>query len=128
VPPQTTVKCTVNTCTHYLRGDRCGAANIDILHDQEDRMPESSEHTECKTFYKKGGVANMLGSMNNVNWQGVVRGTVSTGSEVNPSITCVVDNCRFWAPGNECHAEVIEVSGKNANECRDTKCATFEQR
>ncbi|MDI6869934.1 MAG: DUF1540 domain-containing protein [Bacillota bacterium] len=119
------VRCEVNTCTHWLPGERCGAANIDILNEEEGRMSENSEQTECKTFYKKSGVTSYLGSMDNVNWGGLVSEVLTPGQQVTPSVTCVVDTCKYWEEGNLCQAGEIRVTGENADECQDTNCGTF---
>ncbi len=120
------VKCEVNTCTHWVPGNLCGAANIDILHEEEGRMSETAEQTECKTFYNRGGVSSYLGSADNVNWGGMVSEVLTPGRQMSPTVTCVVDSCRYWEEGDLCNAESIEVSGRNADECQDTNCETFE--
>ncbi len=118
--------CEVDTCTHWLSGNLCGAGNIDILHEEEGKMAEQSEHTECKTFYHRGGVSSILGSVDNVNWSGVLRESVVRDREMTPSVTCIVDSCTFWREGDLCDADEIKVSGQGANECQDTNCVTFE--
>ncbi|KAF0193797.1 MAG: hypothetical protein FD169_2257 [Bacillota bacterium] len=120
------VICHVNTCTHFLPGDLCGAANIDILHEEESKMSNTAEQTECKTFYHRQGITDYLGSMDNVNWGGIANTILTAGSkEVYPSVTCIVDSCNFWSLGNLCHADAIEVTGQSAKECQDTNCHTF---
>lgn len=119
------VKCHVNTCTHWLSG-MCGAGNIDILNEEEGKMSRMDEQTECKTFYKREGVTSYLGSMDNVNWGGMTSSLV--GGEMSPSVTCVVHSCQFWEDGDLCHADAIEVTGSNADECQDTNCRTFKQK
>lgn len=121
------VKCEVNTCTHWYKG-LCTAANIDILHEEEGRMSQIDAQTECKTFYKRTGATSMLGSMDNVNWGGMVTAAFKEGQQLNPSVTCVVDTCTYWSDGNLCHAEGIVVTGHDANECQDTNCDTFKNR
>lgn len=119
------VKCHVDTCTHWMSG-MCGAGNIDILNEEEGKMSQQDEQTECKTFYKRDGVSSYLGSMDNVNWSGMTSSVV--GGEMTPSVTCVVDSCQYWANGDLCHADLIEVSGSGADECQDTNCRTFKQK
>ena len=122
------VKCEVDTCTHWLNGNLCGASNIDVLGEEEGRMPELAEQTECKTFYEKNGITSYLGSMDNVNWGGLVSGLLTPGQDVTPSVTCVVDSCVYWDEGNLCGAQEIKVTGRGADECQDTNCQTFAQR
>ncbi len=119
------VKCEVNTCTHWFNGNVCSASNVDILHEEPGNMAQNPEHTECKTFEKKRGLANLVGSMDNVNWGGMISSIFMPGQQINPSVTCIVDSCKYWADGNLCHAENINVSGDGAVECQDTNCATY---
>ncbi|ABO49029.1 protein of unknown function DUF1540 [Desulforamulus reducens MI-1] len=122
------VLCEVNTCTHWLLGNLCTAANIDILYEEEGKMAQKDAHTECKTFYKKNGITSYLGSMDNVNWGGLVSGSFREGQQITPAVVCIVESCKYWAKGNLCEAETIQVSGQNANECQDTNCKTFEEK
>lgn len=66
------MKCEVNTCTHWIPGDLCAAGNIDILNEEEGKMSRLAEQTECKTFYRRRGLANIMGSIDNVNWGGML--------------------------------------------------------
>lgn len=122
------VKCEVNTCTHWLPGELCGAANIDILFEEEHRMAEADAHTECKTFYKRDGISSYLGSMDNVNWGGLASGPFRDGLQVTPEVVCIVESCKYWEKGNLCNADVIKVTGRSADECQDTNCATFSNK
>lgn len=119
------VHCVVSTCTHYLSGDLCSAQNIDILYEEEGKMSENSEQTECKTFMKRRGLANMLGSMDNVNVTGALTELFSPGVQLTPLVTCVVESCKYWDQGNLCGAHEIDVSGEHADECQDTNCSTY---
>ncbi|BCJ88429.1 DUF1540 domain-containing protein [Effusibacillus dendaii] len=121
------VKCVVDTCTHYITGDYCSAGNIDILFEEEGRMAQTIEQTMCKTYAHASSVANMIGSMDNVNWSGTMS-HLFTGDQVRPTITCVVSSCEYWADGNLCVAEAIEVTGRHANECQDTNCQTYRKK
>ncbi len=125
--PSPRVECEVNTCTHWIPGRYCSAANIDILNEEENQA-ESPEHTECKTFSERRGIANMLGSLDNVNWGGLATGLILDGQQVTPSVTCVVESCVFWEKGNRCNAGAIRVTGRDARECQDTDCHTFKNR
>lgn len=121
------VKCVVNTCTHFVTGDYCSAGNIDIMHEEEGRMSQLIEQTMCKTYAHASSVANMIGSMDNVNWSGATS-KMFTGGDMYPTITCVVNSCEYWKDGNYCVAEAIEVTGMQADECQDTNCQTFRRK
>jgi len=122
------VKCVVDTCTHYLYGDRCGARNIDIMHEEETAMSQVIEQTMCKSFSHKTGIANFLGSADNKNWGGVALGLVNPSYDVHPSVACTVSSCEYWGEGAICIASGIEITGRNSNECQDTNCQTFRKR
>jgi hypothetical protein len=124
----TTVKCVVDTCTHYLYGDRCGAENIDIMHEHETQMSQIAEQTMCKSFAYGRSLANYLGSADNMNWTGTAIGLVNPQYIVPVSITCTVSSCNYWGEGSICVAKGIEITGRDSNECQDTNCKTFEQR
>ncbi|MHB9096119.1 MAG: DUF1540 domain-containing protein [Eubacteriales bacterium] len=123
--PSPDVKCEVNTCTHWLPGGYCSASNIDILNEEVGQMSETAAQTECKTFSERRGIANMLGSLDNVNWGGLAVGMFLRGNQVTPTVTCVVDSCAYWEDGNLCNAEAIQVTGRGAKECQATDCHTF---
>ena len=120
------VVCHVNTCTHFVAGNLCGARNIDIMHENETKMSEIVEQTMCKSFHETSGVTSYLGSMDNVNWTGSAM--VLPGHHLDPSVSCTVASCFYWAEGRRCTANGIEVTGAMANECQDTNCHTFRRR
>jgi hypothetical protein len=122
------VKCEVETCIHNIPGQMCGAANIDILDKNEQTDSKNAGETKCKTFYRKRGLANYLGGFDNVNWGGIVSEVITPGKELTPSVTCIVNTCKYWDRGNQCHAEEIKVTGRDAEECEVTDCATFENK
>lgn len=124
--PSPEVKCEVNTCNHWIPGNYCSAANIDILNEEVDKMSQNKEQTECKTFSERKGIANYIGSMDNVNWGGLAMGLFMDGQQVTPAVTCVVDSCSYWEQGNLCNAEAIWVTGRNARDCQHTNCHTFK--
>ncbi|WP_227874377.1 DUF1540 domain-containing protein [Tumebacillus algifaecis] len=124
----TRVICSVNTCTHYLNEDVCGAAAIDIMHEEEGRMSALAEQTMCKTFHEASGITSYLGSIDNVNWTGALLKMAGSNHQANPQIDCTVASCHYWEEGRGCAASVIEVSGCQANECQDTNCKTFKLR
>lgn len=123
-----TVKCIVNTCTHYLYGDRCGAKNIDIMHEEETNMSMIAEQTMCKSFVHARGIANYIGSADNINLGGTLAGLVNPQYDVSPSVTCTVSSCEYWGEGAICIAKGIEIIGENSDECQDTDCRTFSKR
>lgn len=44
-------------------------------------------------------------------------------------VLCEVNSCKYWAPGNECHASSIYVvnnRNKQAANSAETDCKTFE--
>lgn len=126
--PSPNVRCEVNTCTHWFPGNYCAAGNIDILNEEEGKMPFNREQTECKTFSERRGLANMIGSLDNVNWTGLATGMILDGQQVTPTVTCVVNSCTYWEKGNLCSAGEISVSGRNASECQATDCHTFKNK
>lgn len=126
--PGPKVKCKVNTCNHWMNGDLCAAGNIDIMHEEEGKMAQNPEQTQCKTFSARRGLANMIGTLDNVNWGGVLSNTFLPGGELYPSVTCIVNSCTYWAEGNHCKAEKIDVVGVNADECQDTNCYTYQRK
>lgn len=121
------VTCKVTTCIHYIQ-DMCSAGNIDVLYEEEGRMSRKQAHTECKTFYKKRGLANFIGGLDNVNWLGVATEFALPGQQMSPSVTCIVTSCKYWEQGNVCNAQEITVVGIDARECQDTDCSTFDRR
>jgi len=122
------VTCEVDTCTHWLPGNACGAANIDILYEEEGRMARRAEQTECKTFYQRQGAPSYLGSMDNVDWTGMAAEPFESGRQTNPSVTCTVESCVHWREGDLCEADEIQITGQGADECQETNCAAFEER
>jgi len=122
--PNPEVRCSVQTCVHWLPDDACGAANIDIL----DRQARTVEDTRCKTFELRRSAANMVGAMDNVNWGGMVREPFQGGRQITPSVTCTVTDCSYWSSGDHCEAETIDITGASARACEDTDCSTFQPR
>lgn len=120
------VKCVVNSCNHWVPGDLCTAENIDILN-QQDTDAQIPGDTECKTFSERG-IRSMIASMDNVNWVGMVEEPFKEGRQITPSVTCTVDSCVYWDEGKRCGADAIEVTGRDAGECEETNCETFENR
>ena len=44
--PNTGIKCTVNTCYYYMKGDNCTAEKIQV----QPKNAQSAEETDCATF------------------------------------------------------------------------------
>ncbi|HEY3315438.1 MAG TPA: DUF1540 domain-containing protein [Bacillota bacterium] len=122
--PNPEVKCSVDTCAHWLPGEVCGAGNIDIL----DRQAKNADDTKCKTFYLRSSVANAIGALDNINWSGAIREPFQEGLQLTPSVTCVVEGCAYWSSGDHCDARSIRVTGDDANQCEETDCQTFESK
>ena len=124
-PVNPKVKCVVNTCNHYVPGDLCAAGNIDILNEEAGKMSETVEQTMCKTFSHRSSIPNYLGSLDNKNWTGAVSELFLPGLQLTPTVTCVIDTCKYWKEGDICVAEAIEITGRDARECQTTNCRTF---
>lgn len=88
-------------------------------------MAQTVGMTECKTFALNHSLANMVGSLDNVNWSGMAAGAWGGKNGINPAVRCVVESCRYWGSGDVCDASAILVTGDHARECQDTHCATF---
>jgi len=120
------VKCSVDQCTHWMQGDQCMASKIGIYNDEAKATSSTSADTQCKSFHANKGIGDMVGALHNANISGAVRGAVTDGTQITPSVECYVNNCKFWENGNYCHASAIEVNGRNAAKTSDTDCKTFE--
>ncbi|HHT65769.1 MAG: DUF1540 domain-containing protein [Caldicoprobacterales bacterium] len=44
-----------------------------------------------------------------------------------PGVKCVVSSCYYYAKGDHCSAEKIEIQPPEARNTQDTDCATFIQ-
>lgn len=44
----------------------------------------------------------------------------------NPGITCHVNTCHYYAQGDHCTAQRIEVQHRDAKTSRETDCGTFK--
>ena len=111
--------------THWVPGNLCGAGNIDILNEEVGKMSKTVEQTMCKTFEERRGLANFIGSADNVNWVGFAEELVGIGRQLNPTVTCNVDTCKYYYEGDLCNIDAIEITGESAKECQSTDCATF---
>lgn len=120
------VKCTVDSCTHYMPGDQCMAAKISVYNDEETAKSNTYEDTLCKSFYPGKSLGNMVGALHNANVGGVMSAPFVGGTQITPQVECFVKSCKFWDSHNHCEAEVIHVMGKNASTTSDTDCHTYE--
>ncbi|RBP46933.1 DUF1540 domain-containing protein [Garciella nitratireducens] len=50
---------------------------------------------------------------------------ISKSNQPIGRVKCVVDNCHFWASGNHCTAQEIEIQPPNSNNSEETDCITF---
>lgn len=55
-----------------------------------------------------------------------MEGKVEKMNSHNPGIKCIVNTCYYYAQGDHCNAEKIEVQPRNAHDTQDTDCATFQ--
>ncbi|MDI9495914.1 MAG: DUF1540 domain-containing protein [Bacillota bacterium] len=54
-----------------------------------------------------------------------MQGKVPKSENYNPGIKCVVNTCYYYADGDHCKAQKIEVQKRNASTSEETDCATF---
>lgn len=122
------VKCSVDSCTHYMPGDQCMAAKISVYNDEESGSSSTSEDTLCKSFHPRKSVGDMVGAFHNANIGGTISAPFIGGTQITPQVECFVKNCRHWDNQNHCEAKTIHVMGTNASTTSDTDCNTFEAR
>lgn len=122
---QPRVKCIVNTCTHYMPGDVCAADAIHIWHQQKGEMSRTIDETECKSFHKYENLLDMVGATHNVDVSGLVKAPLLDGQQLSPGVKCIVSTCEYWAEQDQCVAEAIEITGRDAAQCSTTNCQTF---
>ena len=100
------LECSVKTCSHNM-DNKCCLDSIKI----EGRSANTTDGTLCSSFSlrKEGAMSNSM--------------------DKNPSntsqIMCEAVKCTY----NQdcmCHAQSIDVSGRNACVCGETECATFK--
>ncbi|NLZ82114.1 MAG: DUF1540 domain-containing protein [Clostridiales bacterium] len=48
--PNVGIRCVVDTCEYYMRGDHCAAEKIKV----EQKNDDASNGTDCSTFTRKG--------------------------------------------------------------------------
>lgn len=54
-----------------------------------------------------------------------MQGKVQKMDHHNPGVKCVVNTCHYYASGDYCNAQKIEVQKRNASTSEKTDCATF---
>ena len=118
------VKCVVQNCAHNVAGEGCNAGKINI----KGLDAQSEEYTDCGTFIQRGGM-NTLQSWGNINLEGVVMSALGRErNQLNPAVTCVVQNCRFNGDGYTCFAEAIDVRNEESFSSEMTRCSTYERK
>ena len=122
------VKCTVDSCTHFMPGDQCMAAKISVYNDEGSGKSNTSDDTLCKSFYPRSSVGGMVGALHNANIGGVMSAPFVGGTQITPAVECFVKSCKFWDAHNHCGAEMIHVMGKHASTATDTDCHTYENK
>lgn len=122
------VKCTVDSCTHYMPGDQCMAAKISVYNDEDSGKSSVSDDTLCKSFHSRKTVGDVVGAFHNANIGGVMSAPFVGGTQITPQVECFVRSCKYWDEHNHCEAEAIHVVGKNAATTSDTDCHTYETR
>jgi len=120
------VKCGVEECTHWMRGNQCMAAKVAIYNEDAGDETEGEKDTQCKSFHLGDGVGDYVGALHNANVGGTLSAAFLDGTQITPTVECYVANCKYWGEGNNCEAESIEVGGANSAKTDDTDCTTFE--
>lgn len=125
--PNPEVKCIVNACTHWIPGNICSAGNINILNETENTTSKSKEETICSTFEKRQGLDGLIDSADNINWIEFAEELVGIGRQLNPTVTCIVDTCKYHNKDDLCQIDSIEITyKKNSEYSKSTNCTTFE--
>ena len=55
-----------------------------------------------------------------------MEGKVQKTEQHNPGVKCVVNTCHYFAQGDYCNAQKIEVQSSNAKSSKETDCATYK--
>lgn len=103
----TKLKCSVINCFHN-RDKLCCLNGIKVAGD----MAEMSDGTACASFKEKHGGDSI---------------TCGCGESPNESVSieCEAKNCVYNC-SCKCTADAIDVEGKNACTCNETRCETFK--
>lgn len=120
------VKCSVDSCTHYMPGDQCMAAKISVYNDEVSGRSSTSEDTLCKSFHPRKSVGDMVGAFHNANIGGAISAPFIDGTQITPQVECFVKSCKYWDRQNHCEAKAIHVMGDNASMTSDTDCNTYQ--
>ncbi|WP_313345075.1 DUF1540 domain-containing protein [Sedimentibacter sp.] len=54
-----------------------------------------------------------------------MEGKIQRMDQHNPGIKCLVNSCHYWAQGDHCNAQKIEVTSRDAQSKHETDCATY---
>lgn len=119
------VACDVQNCVHWLPGNLCSAGVIEVYDARGPQDATATGHTACRTFRYRRGLGDVVPSLNNVNWTGLLGAPFARGTQISPEVRCQVTSCLYWRRGERCGAEWIQVSGPAATAADETDCATF---
>lgn len=122
------VKCTVDSCTHYMPGDQCMASKISVYNNESDGNSFTSDDTLCKSFHPRKTVGDIVGALHNANVGGMMTAPFVDGTQVTPQVECFVESCKYWDSNNQCIAKKIHVMGSNAANTTDTDCHTYQHK
>lgn len=125
--PNPIVKCTVDSCSHYLSDGQCMAARISVYNDEMQGTATASKDTLCKSFHQGSTMGDMLGGLHNANVGGVIKASFVAGTQITPQVECFVQSCRHWA-ANQCNAAAIHIDGSQAATDAETDCNTYVPR
>lgn len=121
------VKCTVDSCTHFMPGDQCMAARISVYNEDETGKSHTAKDTLCKSFHPRKTVGDVIGALHNANVAGTAAAPFVDGTQITPEVECFVRSCRYWDEHNQCGTGMIHVDGKNAARTSDTDCNTYQK-
>lgn len=132
----TQVRCDANACAHWLPGDRCSAGAIEIAAQGEGPPRGGPGDTFCRTFRHRRGLAQVVSTLDNLDWSGLVAEPFRPGTQAAPEVRCRVRACLFWRDGateaatgdaspGRCRAAGVQVSGQGATLPEETNCSTY---
>ncbi len=122
--PNSNLECEVSSCTFWIPTNVCAATRVSIA-DQYAKVPAG---TECQTFIPRNSFTNVVQSISNLNWPGIISEPFNLGKQINPIISCSANNCTYWAEGDICTAKNILISGMPVSESPDSQCSTFAKK
>lgn len=119
------LSCDASNCFHSLPGNRCGAARIRIADQNPGRPAANAGDTCCLSFRYRHGLGEILSSLTNLNWRGLLREPSAEGVQVEPTIECSVENCLYRNEGEGCGAGMVRIGKEGATASGETDCSTF---